>query len=134
MERHALQSGGVSSSHWDALNELWRDDGLSQRELSRRVGCSDPSMAVAVQGLERGGFVRRVHSKEDRRRINVYLTPRAKAYRQTIQPRIAAINEVATRGLSPEDMANLRRILSQIIKNLADELSEPAWTEQDLPP
>ena len=37
---------GVSSGQWRFLRVLWREDGLTQRELSRRVGMREPTTVI----------------------------------------------------------------------------------------
>ena len=58
---------GVSSGQWRFLRVLWREEGLTQRELSRRVGMQEPTTVIALKSLERSGFVERRKSSEDRR-------------------------------------------------------------------
>src|SRR5439155_10440134 len=70
---------GVSSGQWRFLGVLWNEDGITQRELSRRVGMRGPTTVTALKSLERSGFVRRAPSEEDRRKVHVHLTPMAKA-------------------------------------------------------
>ena len=48
---------GVSSGQWRFLRQLWVEDGLTQRELSRRVGMREPTTVTAVNSLVRSGFV-----------------------------------------------------------------------------
>src|SRR5215469_12472481 len=69
---------GVSAGQWPFLRQLWVEEGLTQRELSRRVGMREPTTVTALNTMEKAGLVRRAPSKEDRRKIHVYLTPKAK--------------------------------------------------------
>ena len=39
---------GVSSGQWRFLRVLWLEDGLTQRELSRRVGMREPTTVIAL--------------------------------------------------------------------------------------
>src|SRR5262249_41688439 len=67
---------GVSIGMWFFLRALWQEDGISQRELSQRVGMMEPTTASALNNMERKGFVRRVRNRTDRRIVNVFLTER----------------------------------------------------------
>ena len=62
---------GVSSGQWRFLRQLWLQDGLTQRELSRRVGMREPTTVVAVNSLVKAGFVKRAPSDEDRRKVHI---------------------------------------------------------------
>ena len=115
---------GVTAGQWRFLRVLWREDGLTQRELSRRVGMREPTTVSALKSLEKSGFVRREQSVEDRRRIHVYLTPTAKRLEKTLAPFIDEVNELALQGLNEDEVAMLRRLLTHVGRNLAPEVDE----------
>ena len=129
LEKRTLPHG-VSSGQWRFLRVLWREDGLTQRELSRRVGMREPTTVTALKSLERNGFVRREQSTEDRRRVHVFLTPAARELQDVLAPFVAEVNAIATRGLDGQEVAALRRMLSTVGGNLAEE-AEAALTSRD---
>jgi DNA-binding MarR family transcriptional regulator len=61
----------VTRGHWYFLRALWVEDGLTQRELSARVGMMEPTTVIALKGLEKAGLVRRARSRKDARRVHV---------------------------------------------------------------
>jgi DNA-binding MarR family transcriptional regulator len=117
---------GVSSGQWRFLRVLWREDGLTQRELSRRVGMREPTTVIALKSLERSGFVTRQKSVEDRRKAHVFLTPQARALEAVLLPAVAEVNAIALAGLSEVEIAVLRKALSQVGRNLAADADEDA--------
>jgi MarR family transcriptional regulator, transcriptional regulator for hemolysin len=127
LERRTLPYG-VSSGQWRFLRVLWNEDGLTQRELSRRVGMREPTTVTAVDSMEKSGFVRRIPSEEDRRKIHVFLTPKAKRLRSKLMPFVEEVNVVAAQGLSPAEVATLRRMLLKMMDNLSKEEAEYAAT------
>lgn len=112
---------GVTSGQWRFLRVLWIEDGLTQRELSRRVGMREPTTVTALKSLERSGFVRREQSTEDRRKVHVFLTPLAQDLETVLRPCVRQVNELATRGMTPEEVQELRRLLAMVGRNLAEE-------------
>src|SRR5438552_18277373 len=62
LERRTLPFG-ISGGQWRFLRVLWAEDGLTQTELSRRVGMREPTTVAAVNGMERAGLVLRRKSK-----------------------------------------------------------------------
>lgn len=120
LERRTLEHG-VSAGQWRFLRQLWREDGITQRELSTRVGMREPTTVVALKGLEAAGLVRREKSKIDRRKIYIYLTDHAKALEGVLVPMNAEVHDLATRGLSDEEVETLRSLLRRAIANLAEE-------------
>jgi len=105
---------GVSVGMWYFLRVLWEEDGLSQRELSQRVGMMEPTTASALNTMERKGFVRRLRNRADRRIVNVFLTERGRQLREQLLPLAAEVNRVALRDVTGEELARLRAILRKL--------------------
>ena len=97
------------------------EDGISQRELSERVRMREPTTVVALKRLEKSGLVLRKQSPDDGRKINVYLSPKAKRLKTKLMPLVEEVNELATEGLNAEEKAELRRLLQKVNANLAAE-------------
>ena len=71
----------------------------------------------------------RQKSDEDRRKVHVFLTPQAKALHPLLMPAVAEVNQVALAGLSRDEIAILRKALTQVGRNLAADLDELAPTD-----
>jgi MarR family transcriptional regulator, organic hydroperoxide resistance regulator len=109
---------GVTRGQWYFLRVLWNEDGLSQRELSARVGMMEPTTVIALQSMERSGLIRRVRAAEDRRRSQVWLTAKAKRLRRRLLTVARRITEEAEAGIKREDLARFRRAIAQMTANL----------------
>ena len=77
---------GVTRGQWYFLRVLWTRDGVSQRELSESVGMMEPTTVIALQSMEKAGLVRRERSAEDKRKAQVWLTPKAKKLKAQLLP------------------------------------------------
>ncbi len=119
--RTRLQPHKVTPGQWFFLRALWEEEGLSQRELSRRVGTTEPTTVSALRLLERNGVIRRQRNATDRRTINIFLTDAGRALKQDLLPYALEVNTVATAGLSMEEVDQLYAILGKIRDNLASE-------------
>jgi DNA-binding MarR family transcriptional regulator len=108
----------VTSGQWPFLRVLWNEEGMTQRELSRRVGMQEPTTVAAINSLEKNGLVRREPSQADRRKVHVFLTAKGRALRADMMACVAEVNDVATQGIDPRDMATLRRVLAKLSENL----------------
>ena len=69
---------GVSRGQWYFLRVLWIEDGLSQRELSARVGMMEPTTVIALRSMEKAGLIRRARTSDDKRVARVWLTAKAR--------------------------------------------------------
>lgn len=112
---------GVTASQWHFLRVLWIEDGISQRELSQRVNMREPTTVIAVKRLEKAGLISRKQSVEDGRKINIFLTPKAKALKAKLMPLVEEVNNLATRGMTAKEKAELRRLLTKVNQNLETE-------------
>jgi MarR family transcriptional regulator, organic hydroperoxide resistance regulator len=109
---------GVTRGQWYFLRVLWNEDGLSQRELSARVGMMEPTTVIALQSMERSGLIRRVRAAEDRRRSQVWLTAKAKRLRRRLLGVARRITEEAEAGIKREDLARFQRAVALMTANL----------------
>lgn len=114
----------VSAGQWRFLRQLWREDGITQRELSERVGMREPTTVVALKGLEKAGLIIRKKTSDDRRKTFVHLTPHAKKLELILAPMNAEVHEIATRGMTDEEVETLQALMRRVIDNLADEAAK----------
>ncbi|MCP3445744.1 MarR family winged helix-turn-helix transcriptional regulator [Bradyrhizobium sp. CCGUVB14] len=113
---------GVRGAHWQFLHSLWQGDGITQRELSSRLGLMEPSVLEMLRSMEHEGLVRRERDEVDKRKIRVYLTDTAKRLKIKLM-RVAETNgELMTRQIPPADEAKLRQLLQTIRQTLADDV------------
>jgi DNA-binding MarR family transcriptional regulator len=100
------------------LRVLWTVDGLSQRELSARVGMMEPTTAVALRSMERSQLIRRLRAEDDRRKVRVFLTAKAKRLRNELLMVARGITADAEQGIGARDLANFRQVIARMTANL----------------
>ncbi|PKB13425.1 DNA-binding MarR family transcriptional regulator [Novosphingobium kunmingense] len=120
LERRTMEHG-VSAGQWRFLRQLWVEDGLTQRELSDKVGMREPTTVVALRSLEAAGLIRRERSVDDRRKTHIFLTDHARALETLLNPHNAEVHDIATAGLSDAEVETLKNLLRRVHANLVDE-------------
>jgi len=113
-----IAAHGISRGQWYFLRALWTQDGLSQRELSGRVGMMEPTTVIALRSMEKAGLIRRSRSTDDKRVTNVWLTAKAKRMRGEMLALARGINEEACQGVSREEFDAFRRAIERMTVNL----------------
>jgi MarR family transcriptional regulator, organic hydroperoxide resistance regulator len=113
-----IAAHGISRGQWYFLRVLWTQDGLSQRELSARVGMMEPTTVIALRSMEKAGLIRRSRSSDDKRVTNVWLTAKAKRMRAEMLALARGINEEACQGVSREEFDAFRRAIARMTANL----------------
>jgi MarR family transcriptional regulator, organic hydroperoxide resistance regulator len=113
-----IEPHGVTLGMWYFLRALWNEDGLNQRELSRRVGTMEPTTLSAILNMEKKGFVRRVQNKTDRRKLHVHLTPKGRALKVKLIPLAREVVATAVQSLSRKEIKQMLDGLVEVQKNL----------------
>jgi DNA-binding MarR family transcriptional regulator len=109
---------GVALKHYYYLRALYEEDGITQIELGERVGMNRATVTRVVDTMTRAGLVRRARDPDDRRKINIVLTPRAQRLRQPLLRLVESLNREALVGLSAGETKALRAALRHVIDNL----------------
>ena len=119
LQKNFKQNGlDITIEQWSVLYHLWKNDGISQRELCNATYRDKPSITRLVDNLEKMKLVRRVPSKDDRRMNLVYLTDAAKALQEgSMELANLTLNEALT-GVSPADIELCKSVLQKVYDNL----------------
>jgi len=119
---------GVSATQWRYLRELWEEDGLTQRDLSERVGRQGPTTVPALRSLEAAGYVRIEQNGTDRRKTRVCLTALGRRTWETLAPLIGQVEDAALAGLTPQEVKAFGKMIVKIQRNLdRDNHNRNAW-------
>jgi DNA-binding MarR family transcriptional regulator len=126
-----IKPHGVTLGTWYFLRALWHQDGLTQRELSRRIGTREPTTMTAILAMEASGLVKRVRNSDDRRKQNVFLTARGKRLKSKLLPLARDVVSTATAGLNEREIGLFLGFLGTVQRNL--EPLVPEETETEIP-
>lgn len=100
------------------LYSLYKQDGVSLTELSKKTFLDNSTLTGLVDRMERTGLVSREATPDDRRSYSIYLTQQANTIREAV---IACMDSVAQNmlsGCSPEEIETFRKILLNIYRKL----------------
>jgi DNA-binding MarR family transcriptional regulator len=115
--RQALAAHQVTFGQFQHLRNLWVENGLTQAELSRRIGIEMASSTAILDSLEAERLITRLRNATDRRKINVFLTPAGAALEKPLMACAAKANKQARRGLSDAEVATMFAHVGRIIAN-----------------
>ncbi|MBN9526898.1 MAG: MarR family transcriptional regulator [Alphaproteobacteria bacterium] len=121
-----IEPHGVTLGMWYFLRALWHEDGLTQRELSRRLGTMEPTTLTAIAAMEKAGLVTRVRNATDRRKLNVFLTEKGRGLKAELLPLAVEVVHAATDGFSPAEVRQFLKFLGAIQGNVGRELADAA--------
>ena len=120
----ALAQFDLKPREFDAMYCILNGHGMSQRDLSRRLGLYAPRMVGLIDGLQKRGLVERTVSASDRRRRVLSLTTRGRELldRATL---VATKFEAKLFGdVSPEDLGRFEALVRRVAAALGENQSE----------
>ncbi|WP_377325599.1 MarR family winged helix-turn-helix transcriptional regulator [Pimelobacter simplex] len=113
----ALAEVGLTDFEYDTLHALMIRDtpgSASPTELAAEVGVSGAGMTGRLDGLERAGWIRRIPSVDDRRRVIVEVTRQGLAiWRRAMDIRGEAEHALAA-ALTERELATVNRLLRKM--------------------
>lgn len=119
-----LQPLGITLSQWYFLRVLWQEDGLTQRELSRRMEVSEPTTKAALQLLARAGLVSITRHATHRNAVHVFLTRKGRSLEAEVVHIAGDVNGVATRGIDEQRIEDCKATIHLMLDNLMAEANE----------
>lgn len=95
--------------------------GLSLAELAAEEGISPPAMSGHVDRLERAGFLERVRSSDDRRRVGLRLTEDGERLMRRVRARRTTWLADRLRALEPDALDSVEAAIPALMRLVSDE-------------
>ena len=105
-------------------------DGITQRDLSTRLGLMEPTVHTALEKMLKAGLIRREHRDGNKKKKYIYLSDTGRLLRAELEPLAVEVNDIATEGLQDDDLSKLRAMLLHMHANLS--VDEASALEQGL--
>ncbi len=107
---------GLAPAQFMTLLELWEEDGLTQKDLVRRL---DVEQANTLKRMERDDLIVRVENPADRRAQLIRLTDKARGLQDDAIAAANAVNGIALSGLSEDERRAFIRVMARVIGALS---------------
>ena len=128
-----LAKHGISFGHWTYLRVLWEQDGITQRDLSVRLGLMEPTVHSALTKMLKTGLIRREHKDGNRKKNYIYLSEAGRSLRAELEPLAVEVNEVASEGVPDDLVDQLRSALIHMYENLSLDEANAAKQGHSMP-
>lgn len=124
--KYKLSHLDVTPVQYAVLKCLWDNGDQLPTQISQAI-CLDSSTVTGILSrMEKKDLIERVHSKTDRRAVDIHIKPAGEALRPDIEQAIREANEEVLRGLSKNDTLALLDQLNQIVSNVEEITSAPS--------
>ena len=98
---------------------LWEQDGISIQELAKRTSLGKSTLTSMLDRLEKAGHLKRMPTKEDRRKIIISLTAKDKKMRDIYTRVSEEMTVLFYRGFTAEEIERFEGNLKRIYDNLS---------------
>lgn len=119
--RKETEQLGVTARQATLLWLVRRSPGLSLAELAAEEGISPPAMSGHVDRLERAGFLERIRSTEDRRRVGLRLTEDGERLMRRVRARRTTWLADRLRTLEPEALEAVEGAIPALMRLVGDD-------------
>jgi len=124
-----LRPFGITLQMWRALAALSDRDGQTVGDLSIRTSIEVSTLSRALDGLQKRKLLERRRRAGDGRIVTTHLTAAGRAMTARVTVIARAYEAMAIQGLSPRDVATLKRLLRRLYANMDQPRFGPQGTK-----
>lgn len=118
--RQRIAPLGLEPAQFMVLLVLWREDGLTQKELVERLDVEQATMANTLSRMARAGLIERHPHPTDARAKLVSATTKARALEKPATAAASAQIEDALTDLSPDERRTLLDLMRRVIARMRE--------------
>ena len=112
-----LETYGIGSGQFVFLIILFKNNGISQENMSERLKIDKATTAKSIRKLEDAGYVERIVDSEDKRAYKVFLTSKALDIKPFLQKVLTEWEKIITDGLSKDEKKPVSGLLEKMAGN-----------------
>lgn len=113
---------GITYEQWLVLKVIAENPGMSQTEVAEKSQKDKTNITRMIDVLEKCGFIERRKDEHDRRMYRIHATPEGAMVLKRVGPLTQKTEEICTRSLSREQVAELIGLLDVVCSNIKREL------------
>ena len=114
---HELESSDLTNAQWVPLLKLYMGQASTVAELARECDLDAGAMTRLLDRIEAKGLCRRVRSEQDRRVVNLELTPAGTDAATKIPAVLCRVQNAHLAGFTKPEWALLKDFLKRILNN-----------------
>ncbi|SMC48399.1 MarR family winged helix-turn-helix transcriptional regulator [Papillibacter cinnamivorans] len=119
-----LSQYGVTPGQYGVLSYLWEKEQANPKDLARELSLENSTISGVLDRMQKKGLIDRLLDPDDRRSIQVVLTPAGRALEADVLRAVDEVNEEVLSRFDPETAETLIRCLQKIADTRAPEREE----------
>ena len=108
----------ISAAQGRVMFPLWQKDDISFQELKEKTSLSKATLSHMLDNLEKGGHIKRVRSKKDKRTIYIKLTKKNQALQDKFLQVSNEMRDIYYKDFSEKDIDEFESYLRKLLDNL----------------
>ena len=112
----------ITIDQWLTIESIVENPGIKQQDLAEKVFKDNASITRIIELLVKAKYLKRKVHKEDRRRTTLTVTKVGEEVVSRVNSVILQNRVKALRGIDPDEMAVVDRIMKKITENCQDSL------------
>lgn len=112
-----LEPSGLTNAQWVPLLKMYMGSATTVAELARECDLDAGAMTRLLDRIEAKGLCRRVRSSDDRRVVNLELTPAGHEAARHIPALLCRVQNAHLAGFSRDEWVQLKSLLQRILDN-----------------
>jgi DNA-binding MarR family transcriptional regulator len=113
-----LSKHGLSTSQVGVLAQLWKKNGLTQKEIQEKLGIRPSSLTGLVDNMVAKGWMARKADPDDARVKRLFLTEEGKVLEEVCLEIVKEMEGILTQGFTPEELSLFLSWIKQMHKNV----------------
>lgn len=119
-----LKPYNISAGQFPFLMTLYREDGVNQETIARKLLFNKATIARAINKLEREGYVSRTQDEYDGRANLIFLTPRGREIEPVVRQLSEEWNSTILSGLTEIESLVLKELMKKIVSSVMHEMGQ----------
>lgn len=106
---------GITQGQFILLATLWKGDGLSQIDLSKKISVDRTTTGGIIDRLEQAELLKRTATTEDRRAHRIYLTDKGRGLQQDRCRAAYRVRNRVVEQILPGEYIQLKQLLNKLL-------------------
>ena len=115
---NVLQPFGLTYPQYLVLLALWEEDGVTLKELGAKLNLGTGTLTPMISRMEANDWLKKERSKEDERKVYIFLQEKALSEKLTIASRVAEI--IQSCQIELEEYEQLMKQLNTLQKKMRE--------------
>ena len=108
----------ISLDQWLVLGPVWKNDGISQKDIAEYCGKDKTSVTKIIDTLEKRNLMVRVPDQLDQRIKRVFLSNKGKEMMKSSLPIMEQTSNEVRKGITDQEINLFKTVLNKIYKNI----------------